>query len=388
MSETIHNELNGALRRAAVRINSGLLATEAQVAQAVIVPTLRALDWDDTNPAEFLPQYPVPDYSEGRGWADFALLRTGGAPLVFVEAKRVGGLTPAGQRQLFEYANGRGVPLLVLTDGDVWDFYLSMAAGAPAERRFYRAELRREEKIADYSPHFDSYLRKSRVLSGKARRAAEEFHESARSREEAKRVMPAVWQSLLEEPDDILRDLLVEAVESKCGTKPDLDDAGEFLGGLARGFGAPAASAPVAASASVVAPSPSSAAAVVGESPAENQGGGAKRTRIVGYVLDGQPFEVGAGFRVLAEILKALQRRSPGFMPKYAAETRGRIRRLVAQDRETLYNRQDLLNDSVELEDGWWMGTYLSSANIRQHILTACKVAGIKFGGELALIER
>ena len=118
--------------------------------QAVIVPILRALDWDDADPAEF-----VPEYSVDSGRVDYALLGPKGAPLVFVEAKGIGRVGLAGEEQLFRYAVNKGVPFLILTDGDLWDFYLSMAAGVPAERRFYRAKLTREEGVADHAGFFE-----------------------------------------------------------------------------------------------------------------------------------------------------------------------------------------------------------------------------------------
>ena len=50
-------DLEQVLGVAVKRIHSGLLSNEAQVKQAVIVPILRALGWDDTNPAEFVPEH-------------------------------------------------------------------------------------------------------------------------------------------------------------------------------------------------------------------------------------------------------------------------------------------------------------------------------------------
>lgn len=365
--------IQDALKHAAEKIGGGLLTAEEQVKLAVIIPTLHSLGWDYANPAEFLPEYPVSGYSEGRGRVDFALLQRSGAPLVFVEAKRLGGLSVAGQNQLFDYAHGQGIPLLVLTDGETWDFYLGMAAGVPAERRFYRAELRHEEKIPELASHFESYLRKSRVLSGEARLAAEKFHKSMKGREEAKRVMPEVWRKLLQE-DDMLRDLLAEAVESECGTKPDLDDAGDFLGKQADLLHI------------VTSPTPPA-------SPAPNPGpldpsARERNKRIVGYVLDGQRVKVRAGNRTLAEVLKAFHSRHSGFMQKYAHVTKGRTRRLVAQNRDDLNSNKDMLEHSQDLGNGWWMTTNLSNVNIRNYARQACEVAGIRFGADLKLIER
>ena len=45
------------LKTALSRLRSGQLENEAQVKQAVILPILRALGWDDTNPTVFIPEY-------------------------------------------------------------------------------------------------------------------------------------------------------------------------------------------------------------------------------------------------------------------------------------------------------------------------------------------
>ena len=137
-------------------------------------------------------------------------------------------LDAGGEEQLFGYASNRGVPLLVLTDGNRWDFYLSMAEGVPSERRFYRLELQLEHKIPEYVDFLDQHLRKRRVVSGEARLVAEQRHASNRERKRAHQAIPRAWQTLLKEPDETLRDLLAEKVESECGTKPELDDVEVF----------------------------------------------------------------------------------------------------------------------------------------------------------------
>ena len=217
------------LKDATERIRSGLLKNEAQVKQAVIIPILRGLDWDDSDPKEF-----VPEFSVDNGQVDYALCEKTGRPLVFFEAKRLDGADDKGVEQLFRYASNKGIPFLILTDGNIWNFYLSMAAGLPVERRFYRIELQREENILEYVEFLESCLLKHRVLSGQAKKEAERRHEDKLGKEKARDVIPSVWRTLLEKPDDMLRDVLIEAVQSECGTIPDLDDVEKFLKGFSR----------------------------------------------------------------------------------------------------------------------------------------------------------
>ena len=65
--------MNEILEDARGKLRSGQLANEAQVKQAVILPILRELGWDDTNPLEFIPEYPV-DRQDSRGSVDYALV--------------------------------------------------------------------------------------------------------------------------------------------------------------------------------------------------------------------------------------------------------------------------------------------------------------------------
>ena len=63
-----------------------------------------------------------PEYAVEGGFVDYALLDRS-KPRVFVEAKRKGAISADGEDQLFRYAAHQGVPLLVLTDGNVWALY-------------------------------------------------------------------------------------------------------------------------------------------------------------------------------------------------------------------------------------------------------------------------
>lgn len=215
--------LDSNLKTAIGRLRSDDLGNEEEVKLAVILPILHALDWDPAHSGSIKPEY-----AAGQGRVDFALL-CHGRPQVFVEAKRRGALDVRAEGQLFGYASNQGIPLLVLTDGYYWDFYLSMADGLPEQRRFYRLQLFHEDNIPEYMEFLEAYLRKHRVASGEARRSAETCLERNRERERARKAIPSAWSSLLNEPDELLRDLLAEKVQHTSGAKPDPDDVGEFL---------------------------------------------------------------------------------------------------------------------------------------------------------------
>ena len=352
------------LKTAVQQLNSGLLNNEAQVKQAVVLPILRGLGWDDTNPAEFVPEFGL---DEGR--VDYALCQTAGSPLVFIEAKRLGSADTKGEEQLFGYASNKGVPLLILTDGNIWDFYLSMAAGVPAERKFYHAELLREEKISEYVGFLEKHLEKNRVISGEAKRAAEQLHNDNQQKKKAERAIPKVWRSLLETPDDILIALLTEAVEGECGTRPALAEVKKFLKGKLSDTQVQPLSPPL----------PSVRLA----QKSERSG-----SKIIGFVLDKQPRRIGYARNTLAEILKEFQHRDDSFMAQFDSAT-GVGKPLVSQNTTLLI--ADTFHPAIELKSGWFLGTKNSTKSIegiRKIIELACKVAGVRFGTQLTLIER
>ena len=219
-------ELQSILKTAILNLRSGHLDREEDVKLAVILPILNALDWHSADPGALRPEYPA-----GRGRVDYALL-CHGRPQVFVEAKRRGALDARAESQLFGYAANNGVPLLVLSDGLCWDFYLSMADGRPEERRFHRMELRSGDKVQDYAATLETWLRKRQVASGEARRGAESRLESDRSRTRARDALPGAWRALTGEPDGLLCDLLEDKARAMVGIKPQRSDIEDFLRNL------------------------------------------------------------------------------------------------------------------------------------------------------------
>ena len=216
-------EFESILKTAILNLRSGHLDREEDIKLAVILPILNALAWNSADPGSLRPEYPA-----GRGRVDYALL-CHGRPQVFVEAKRRGALDARAESQLFGYAANNGVPLLVLSDGLCWDFYLSMADGRPEERRFDRLELSSGDKVREYAATLDAWLRRPQVASGEARRSAEDRLESDRSRKRAREALPGAWRALSSEPDELLCDLLADKVRAMIGVQPRRSDVEEFL---------------------------------------------------------------------------------------------------------------------------------------------------------------
>jgi len=79
---------------------------------------LHALGWPSYDTQIIIPEYSL----EGRR-VDFALCHTTGKPIAFIEVNQLG-QSEGAERQLFEYAFHKGIPVAILTDGQEWNFFL------------------------------------------------------------------------------------------------------------------------------------------------------------------------------------------------------------------------------------------------------------------------
>lgn len=228
------------LKKASSTLKSGVLKTEAQVRAAVISPILQALGWDPADPDQWCVEWRV-EFDVGVGYVDDALFGPGGTALVFVEAKRPGNLDLKAEDQLFRYAAHNGVPTLVLTDGDTWDLYLSMAAGKPADRRFAHLVISESRSLDGMAGDLRQFLGREAVLSGAADDAAKERLKQVKDRDLGEAGLQPAWKELLNEPDEMLRDLLIERVEQDSGSRPWAEDVDAFLSELADRLHSPTA---------------------------------------------------------------------------------------------------------------------------------------------------
>lgn len=362
------DHLEQTLKTVAERLGDGSWNIEEQVKISLIQPVLRALGWDVEGQKECKAEYPV-----GSGKVDYALLDDG-KPLVLVEAKRMGGVDTSGEEQLFGYGSNQGIPFLVLTDGNQWDFYLSMEQGRPEERRFWRLFLKQSDKVRDHGKFLGRYFGKDRVLSGEAKSDAEKLHKSNRQREKARDAIPGIFKEILKRPDEMLRDLLVEQVESKCGTRPETGDVEEYLKGV------------------TVSDTPRTLERRQVHRPKESVAAPVTtRSKIVGFVLDGEEVRTGTSIGALTEILKKFHDTAPGFMERYASQTKTKKRNRVARNRADLFPGQPHLVEkhSRDLGNGWWLNDDVPRGvtDIKRLIETACEVAGVRSGARFRLIE-
>lgn len=360
--------LDNALKTVVEGLRSGRFINEAAVSQGAVLPLLQALNWPIFDTSVVIPQFSL----EGRR-VDYALCHPGRKPLLFLEIKRLGA-TEGADRQLFEYAFHKGVPMAILTDGQEWHFYLPAEQGEYDERRVYKLDLL-ERELSDCTQRLIKYLQYEAVCTGRAIEAARaDYKDIARGRHIAQ-TLPEAWKRIISEPDELLLELLADKVEDLCGYKPSLDDCSSYLGN-------PMAVPFAAVIANEEKPVPVIRAPRRNNS--ERQQSGLVR---MGFMYKNQEYPCGSAREAATKIFRLFAQNDSTFYERFSARKHGRLRRYIARNKNELYsNRPDLIqNHSFELDAGWYMGTNYSTLDFEKIISMACEVAGVTYGSGLIL---
>ena len=196
-----------------------------QFPKASVLRLLHALDWPRYN-----TQVIVPEYSVEGGRVDFALCHPQLKSLVFIEGKQVGQIEGA-ERQLFQYAVHRGVPIAILTDGREWHFFQPGGQGDYTERRVCKLDLIETEN-EESSGRLNRYLSYELIRTGEAIRAIEDDYRDISKRRHIETSLPEAWIKLVEEADEFLIEVVAEKTESLCGYKPTGEQVLDFLKNL------------------------------------------------------------------------------------------------------------------------------------------------------------
>jgi hypothetical protein len=345
------------------KLQANMFPNESAVSSTAVVPILGDLGWPVNNPLVVYREYPVertraylalcrPDYGNPRNCK----------PIVFVEVKKVGNLTLIGEDQLFRYAFTNGVQLLVFTDGQQWDFYLTSGQGSYDERKIFSLNLL-ENGIDKSCGVFRRYLQQDDVLSHVAiNRAMEDYQNLLRNRAIKER-FPEAWNRMLEEPSDVVVQELANRVALLCGSVPDQTLCQEFLSGVPRyqtsGFAPP--------------PSPPA-------KPLPPSNG-------TGFTLRGTWHPCRNMTGIMIGVLEELAKADPTFPERFANRDTRKRRNYIARNQEELYiGRPDLaMKASRKASFGWYVGTNYSRKAMENAITLACEVVGLRLGSDLVI---
>lgn len=214
-------ELNDLIINIQSQIKAGYYQNEASVISGIINPILNVLDW---------PIYQVnivrPEFTVGSQRIDLALF-CNNKPQIFLEAKQIGKIEGA-EKQLFEYAFHTGVPIVILTDGQEWNFYLPSGFGSYNERKVRKLDLL-EDNITELKEKFENYLEFKNVCAGIAKKNLEKDYEDVTRVREIENNLPIALNELIKENDEILIELVANKVEDLTNFKPDGKTVISFL---------------------------------------------------------------------------------------------------------------------------------------------------------------
>lgn len=348
-------------------IKAGRFSNEAAVRQGIVLRLLQSLSWPTYDTQVVAPEYSV----EGRR-VDFALCHPSGKPVVFIEVKQVS-QSEGGERQLFEYAFHKGVPMAILTNGREWHFFLPAEQGDYGERRVYKLDIV-EREIDEAVRRLQRYLDYRAICSGEAMKAARADYQNVARERQIKDTLPQAWRKLVEDEDELLLELVADRVESLCGYKPDPDMVAGFLRSASTLIVVPPASS--ARPRAVVPPTPLPSPATARD----------RQLSQIGFNLNAQFHPARNARDVLVKVFTELANRDATFLERFATLPKhGRTRRYLARTPNDFYpERPDLARDhSRELKEGWWLGVNLSRAAIARICEMACGVTGLRYDTDL-----
>ncbi len=209
------------------RLKKGEFPNEAAVSHNIVLRLLDVLDWP-----RFNPQVIIPEYSVGSRRVDFALCHPPSKPLIFIEVKKVGNMEGA-ERQLFEYAFHEGVPIAILTDGQRWQFFHPTAQGDYRERKVHEMDLTASAS-EESAKRFDRYLNYEAIRIGEAAEAIKNDYEKVVQQRKIEADLPKVWNELVQERNEDLLLVMMDATKNKIGYEPTEKQVLNFLKSLER----------------------------------------------------------------------------------------------------------------------------------------------------------
>ncbi|MCX7611141.1 MAG: type I restriction endonuclease [Ignavibacterium sp.] len=203
-------------------ISEGFFTNEAAVIRGIINPILQSLDWPINDVRIVRPEYTV----EGQR-VDLALFYNN-KPFIFIEAKKIGAADGT-ERQLFEYAFHTGVPILILTDGPTWHFFLTAGLGNYEQRKVAKLDLMEYDDLEQLITKFKDYLEFNNVISGKSLLILQKEYTDINREREILQTIPLAWEKIVEEEEDLLFELIATKVEELCNYKPNKQAVFNFL---------------------------------------------------------------------------------------------------------------------------------------------------------------
>ena len=300
---------------------------EASISQGIVLRILSSLSWPTFDTSIVFPEYPF----EG-GRVDYALCHPANNPVILLEVKRIGKISGA-ELQLFQYAFHQGTPLVILTDGWKWKFYLPAEQGAYHERIVCTIDIA-VHSIDQICNLFSNYLEYNSVCSGVAiEKSRIDFREKSKYTQSESEIAEKLSQT------------------ADIGNKEELFKRTK-----------------ISKSSSIR----------------------RYKSTFTQFVFKGNKYSANNRREAVAIIFNLIADDDPDFLSRFSQlSEHGAYRKYLGKSQSDLYPDDPVraLNKSHEFRRGWWIPGGIGRRTINKIIEMVCRVTDFEFGKDIYIID-
>jgi len=196
------------------KLQEGFYYIEEHVRVCIVLRILQQLGWDIWNPTEVNTEFKtVPNEDATR--VDVALFANQYSPSVFIEIKAVGkmdGDLGRIEQQLRDYNRNNTAEFSIITDGQKWRFYYSLASGEFGKKCFKHIDIVKDD-LDDVALLFQAFLAKSEILNGNAKKDATHYLDLNQRQQAMEDAFPKARRLSQEPPYPRLPEALITIVQ-------------------------------------------------------------------------------------------------------------------------------------------------------------------------------
>jgi len=213
---------------------------EEHIRLSLIARVLQKLGWNIWDPCEVNSEYnSTPQEDSTR--VDIALFSTPRRPDVFIEVKAIGKISEDSLQgievQLRNYNRDNTASFSIITDGQIWRFYLSQTGGKFSDKCFKMINLL-DDDLDGIEFSFTTFLKKTEIENGTAVREAQKYLRLTEKQKIMEELLPQARKAILEPPYPSLPDALIELVTEE-GFTVDAEEMRDFIKATANRTRAP-----------------------------------------------------------------------------------------------------------------------------------------------------
>jgi len=211
------------------KLQEGFYYIEEHVRVCIVLRILQQLSWDIWNPTEVNTEFKtVPNEDATR--VDVALFANQYSPSVFIEIKAVGkmdGDLGRIEQQLRDYNRNNTAEFSIITDGQKWRFYYSLASGEFGKKCFKHIDIVKDD-LDDVALLFQAFLAKAEILNGNAKKEATHYLDLNQRQQAMEDAFPKARRLSQEPPYPRLPEALITIVQ-QSGIHVSLQEVESFL---------------------------------------------------------------------------------------------------------------------------------------------------------------